>query len=505
MTRTCVVNCKTSPRQLGQYLGRCGVAILQCKQAGFPSLLQRGRSLLQAGRAAAATRDRLTRPLLSLAGAGKQTAQTVSHGVSTLGSQLGQYALPGLNRARQSVAQAPAKVKETLHFMAGRKPDEAIGVRGVANLLVRPRYPGLDRPVGVTRAPWRRAVARPWDRTRQGLASGARAASSVVGAGTAASGAYGLMYEYPDALSYILTAYSMPQATKMPGRPYLMTTPQEVAVINRAVDSWKREFDARHQQTYSRLKGGRWLWEMAPVLLKQQIPGLASQDAVSRAANNYAWDYLPRQARYDIYNIRRKHPWLYGLMDAARSLTPIGALTTAGLRQVSSPQRPDTAAALRHFGAALPEIVANPAAAEQSPFLAKAKQLIPYKVRQGLIEEAPYLMGLAPIIDQHWLDPAVATKDQVTNHPAVIAYGRVNPEHRDRLEALAYSIASLPWVVAAKATDRWLPDAPLLAEGQLQQYRERHPTITALASRLGPYLSRLAAWQEATTAGTVPK
>jgi len=313
------------------------------------------------------------------------------------------------------------------------------------------------------------------------------------------------MYEYPDALSYILTAYSMPQATKMPGRPYLMTTPQEVAAVNRYVDSWKREFDARHQQTYSRLKGGRWLWEMAPVLLKQQIPGLASQDAVSRAANNYAWDYLPRQARYDIYNIRRKHPWLYGLMDAARSLTPIGALTTAGLRQVSSPQRPDTAAALRHFGAALPEIVANPAAAEQSPFLAKAKQLIPYKVRQGLIEEAPYLMGLAPIIDQHWLDPAVATKDQVTNHPAVIAYGRVNPEHRDRLEALAYSIASLPWVVAAKATDRWLPDAPLLAEGQLQQYRERHPTITALASRLGPYLSRLAARREATIAGTVPK
>ena len=281
MTRACVVNCKTSPQQLGQYLGRCGVATLQYKQAGFPSLLRRGRSLLQVGRAAAATRDRLTRPLLVSRRRQADALNGVAW-VSTLGSQLGRYALPGLNRARESVAQAPAKVKETLHFMAGRKPDEAIGVRGVANLLVRPRYPGLDRPVGVTRAPWRRAVARPWDRTRQGLASGARAVSSVVGAGTAASGAYGLMYEYPHALSRNLTAYSMPELTKMPGRPYLMTTPQEVAVINRAVDSWKREFDARRQQTYSRLKGGRWLWEMAPALLKQQIPGLASQDAVSR-------------------------------------------------------------------------------------------------------------------------------------------------------------------------------------------------------------------------------
>lgn len=235
-----------------------------------------------------------------------------------------------LGRGLQNAAQATAtKASPTLRFMAGLRPGDKVGPKAVGSFLVSPNYPGLDRPIGESKSPFKR-FDRPYDRTRQIGASFLRRTGPVLGAASAAGGVYQTMYNYP---MQILSEID----------PYWRIThfPEEAA---------------------SPVRGVRGLVNATKATL-----GI-NNDPISQAVGHGIRRYAFPAIRHDLYRARQQSPALFNTLDLMRSTTPMGVAQTIGLRLLGSEKQPEVSA--KELGGIVGRglLTQGPASLKQSPY-----------------------------------------------------------------------------------------------------------------------------------------
>ncbi len=246
-------------------------------------------------------------------------------GLGQLAGQVGRVAAGGLRRlpgAAKFVAGVPAA--QPFAPSAGR------ALLNTGRMLASPRYPGLDRAPGLA------TMARPLDATRAAAGTALRRAGASTLVGTGALAANGALQGYPNMAGQMI-------AEQAGGRPEDVPRVQEAA---------RREAPGMY-------------WELA----KQQL-GLGDQSAMSRmhgaAARSLAVPFL----RHDLWGARQRRPTMFSIADTLRSLTPAGALMTAGIHAVGTPQPPPVADVVAQKGREYaPEIMRDPAGSLSSPFV----------------------------------------------------------------------------------------------------------------------------------------
>lgn len=283
-----------------------------------------------------------------------------------VGSAVGS-AMSAARPVANAVVAAPARAAATAKFVAGVPasapfaPNLRGAVGNAARAAFRPRYPGLDRPPGVA------SMARPFDRTRAfaggALRNGGLGTLGLSGA-AAADAAFRTYPRY--AADYLSIAAGLPRE-------------QWPAVRERAVADAPRYYAE----------------------LGRQAVGLGDRSPFSRLHGDVARGVALPLLRNDLYESRRRRPWLFGATDALRSTTPAGLLATAGIRALGSPEPPDfggaVAAGLKGRAA---EFLRSPAAFS-GPFADVYRDVLPASaVRAGDARnssgDSAYFAGVAP-------------------------------------------------------------------------------------------------------------
>lgn len=294
-------------------------------------------------------------------------------------------------------------------------------VKAPVRAAVNPNYPGLDRPVGISKsvlstrpgpagvplpavAP--QEIARPLDRTRQAAATALRSASRGVTVGTAAAGAYGTMYQYPN------------QLARQIGYNAGLTQKQE-------------------EQTKANLSGTNMLragWDVAKDF------AMPANDPMSQLHRDVISQTAVPQIQYDLHSARERHPLLYGALDAVRSLTPAGAIGTAAMRAASSNKEPPFNQALNSALKTHAPAIADPAnadAVENSPYTKMWDRVLPISRASALgsAAVANAYRSTEPV-RQNLQDLIFAGKDKVPEYAQAVkdkmpafgnyAYDRIN-------------------------------------------------------------------------------
>jgi hypothetical protein len=227
---------------------------------------------------------------------------------------------------RSSVGAVPGQTTAaaTLRHAAGVTPGATFGQNPVANtrkLLLQPKYPGLDKPIGSV-------APRPLDRTRSALGTSLRVGSGVAGAGSAAAATNFALNDVPRGIARGVSD----------GMEEYQGLPTDRAGYE-ANPGPSNDFIARHNQRIPLVRSA------APGVLFSSLFG--SNDPASRIAGNIAAETAIPSLRHTVWNSRQQAPLLMGSVDALRSATPFGAAATLGLRAFGSRTPVDAAAASR--------------------------------------------------------------------------------------------------------------------------------------------------------------
>lgn len=294
-------------------------------------------------------------------------------------------------------------------------------VKAPVRAAVNPNYPGLDRPVGISKsvlntrpgpagvplpsiAP--QELARPLDRTRQAAATAMRSASRGVTVGTAAAGAYGTMYQYPGQLASQI------------GQNAGFTQQQE-------------------EQTKANLSGTNMLrtgWDVAKDF------AAPAKDPMSQLHRDVIGQTAVPQVQYDLHSARARNPLLYGALDTIRSFTPAGAITTAAMRAASSDKEPPFNQALNSALKKHAPAIADPAnadAVERSPYTKMWDRVLPMSRASALGGAAVSKAYESTYPAQQKLENLIyAGKDKMTEYAKTVrdkapafgnyAYNRIN-------------------------------------------------------------------------------
>jgi hypothetical protein len=255
-----------------------------------------------------------------------------------LGQQVGSVAKPAFRAAGKKLYGLPrfvARVPEGRSVAS--TPGDAL--RSAANTYFRPRYPLLDRPIGV------KSMPRVLDRTRAWAGTGLRGGSLLSMSLSAPTIANAALRGYPNMLgSHVAAAGGQPEATEQIQAQMRAEAPGVYG--NLARDTVASPF------------------------------GLASQEPASQFTRGVVGDIAVPTMRNDIYMARKNRPGLMGTIDALRSTTPFGWTMTKGLQALGSPKAPDIRGAVtKHLPAFLASTAVNPEAATAGPYGNVAKQL----------------------------------------------------------------------------------------------------------------------------------
>lgn len=258
-----------------------------------------------------------------------QTATRVGAGLA----RTGQQALQGAGRLGQTAIQAGRNTveaaKPVARFMGNRPAEQPLGRKGLLRLMVSPNYPGLDRPVGMSRSVVKPVAPRPYDRTRQaighGLRWGGRAGTALAAPGVV----YGGLYAGPqNALANFFVRDD----------PEFRSHAQANTGLA-AVDNGLR--------------------------LGYAATGLSSHpydQFIGKQVRQNALPWLGNELHYS----RQTRPGMHAVMDLLRSATPAGAAITAGLRQLAQqrtlkPVPPDMQESLKLLGSSPEKAIVGPA------------------------------------------------------------------------------------------------------------------------------------------------
>ena len=255
-----------------------------------------------------------------------------------LGQQVGSVAKPAFRAAGKKLYGLPrfvARVPEGRSVAS--TPGDAL--RSAANTYFRPRYPLLDRPIGV------KSMPRVLDRTRAWAGTGLRGGSLLSMSLSAPTIANAALRGYPNMLgSHVAAAGGQPEAT----------------------EQIQAQMRAEAPGVYGNL---------ARDMVASPF-GLASQEPASQFTRGVVGDIAVPTMRNDIYMARKNRPGLMGTIDALRSTTPFGWTMTKGLQALGSPKAPDIRGAVtKHLPALLASTAVNPEAATAGPYGNVAKQL----------------------------------------------------------------------------------------------------------------------------------
>jgi hypothetical protein len=255
-------------------------------------------------------------------------------------------------------------VREGARFAAGLPEGQpffpSVGgtLKNVGKIAFKPRYPGLDRPLGLTE------MARPLDRTRAALGTGLRR-GSVASMGLSVPAAlHGALWNYPGQVGDQLAA--------MTGRP-------EDADKLRAQMRWEAP--------------GAYA-SMARDALAAPF-GMARQDPTSKLVRGVTGDVAGPFLLAEVHGARQTKPLLMGTIDALRSTTPFGWLMTRGIKALGSEAPvPLSPALARHMPAYTASVALNPESAYAGPYGAAARNIAPLVNVSGGHGPVPALSGL---------------------------------------------------------------------------------------------------------------
>lgn len=259
------------------------------------------------------------------------------------------YAAPALERGGAAASgllrRAPRQLGELTRFVAGVPEGQSFaptirkGLGNVGRLLASPRYPGLDRPPGMT------AMARPLDRTRAALGTVLRRGSWGATALSGAAGANTLLRGYPD-----LVADSL----------------NDVMGVERS--------DLRAaSRVAARAEAPRIYTELG-----LQTIGLGDRRPLSRYIGGIARQNLVPQLRYNLHATRTMRPGLMAVVDGLRSTTPAGMAATWAIRRAGSPEPPYLSfSAQRQLPSFLRDLSRDPGNVAAGPFYEAFRRVVP--------------------------------------------------------------------------------------------------------------------------------
>jgi hypothetical protein len=234
-------------------------------------------------------------------------------------------------------------------------------------MAVRPRYPMLDRPVGVTSMP------RRFDWQRSALGTLGRSGSIAAGGISGAALGHSLLRAYPD---YVGRELALRAGQTDPEQ---ITSAQQRAreaapgIYGEIAHQMLGGSPGRTPETPTSMATPRHLAQAPAVRVNQ-----GADAPLTRYMGSVARDVAVPLVRHDLYNARRSKPWLLGATDFARSLTPAGALATMGLRRFGSETPPDIAGALeRHAPRYALDRARDPSHAATGPWADALHHIIP--------------------------------------------------------------------------------------------------------------------------------
>jgi hypothetical protein len=278
-------------------------------------------------------------------GAGRSALQRVGSSpvAGSLASLGKQFAAAPAAMTRQAlgntarfVASVPAGQNFTGQAGAGALSRAGTTLKNLGRIAVAPRYPGLDRPVGVT------SMNRPFDATRAMLGNIGR------------KGSIGAM-----GLSGVAI-----------GNAALRTYPNWVG--QHIADATGQGENAENIKATMRSEAPGFYGHM----IKDTLTN--SQEPASKFVRGVIGDIAVPTIRNDIYNARQTKPWLMGAIDTLRSTTPAGWLATQGLKAFGSETPPDIAGAVQqHAPGLLAGTAENPEAVAASPYAGLIKSMTP--------------------------------------------------------------------------------------------------------------------------------
>jgi hypothetical protein len=285
-----------------------------------------------------------------------------------LGQQVGSVAKPAFRAAGKKLYGLPrfvARVPEGRSVAS--TPGDAL--RSAANAYFRPRYPLLDRPLGV------KSMPRVLDRTRAWAGTGLRGGSLLSMSLSAPTIANAALRAYPNTVGSWTAALAgrtqdMEQAkaqmrAEAPGFYGNLAHDAVAGASNWAMDNPVGRFI------------GRNLAKVSPDAIFDRLPTLQPRtDPTSQFTHGVVGDIALPIVRHDIYQARKNRPGMMGTIDALRSTTPFGWTMTKGLQALGSPKAPDLRGAVaKHLPAFLAKTNADPAALTAGPYGNVAKQL----------------------------------------------------------------------------------------------------------------------------------
>jgi len=300
----------------------------------------------QLGHAAASYAKPLVTKAVTPMATGLRSATTVVPG---LAAQAGRTAVSALGQGGQMTASALGSAAKRMAGLPASQPFAPTvgqGLRNAASFAFNPNYPGLDRAPGVAEAV---AAARPLDRARQLAATSLRWGSRAATVSGGAMVADGALRDYPNYYGREIGARTGIDESQIP-------------VVQNAIRS----------------NAPGLLWEVA----KQQT-GYGDSSPFSRMHGQALGELMPAQIRYDMARSREHNPSLFGALDALRSVTPAGALTTLAVRNSGSDRPPDYVGAWQRAAERYgPAALADREGTLNSPF-ARAYGSVADSVRTG--------------------------------------------------------------------------------------------------------------------------